>query len=100
MLLTSQVDVCSQHKRVCEVAKRVQEKGELKLWLDEEALHGDIYKQMTDGIDNSQCVIVFITPRYIEKANGKGKNKDNDKCAGPFESHTVTRAVNLSQATV
>ena len=36
--------------------------------------------QMADGIDDSACVVAFITERYLSKAGGKGPNGANDNC--------------------
>ncbi len=33
-------------------------------------MEGDIKKNMCDGINNSQCVVVFITRRYVHKVDG------------------------------
>jgi len=36
-------------------------------WFDEEELQGDVQEKMQEGIDQSACVVVFITNRYIKK---------------------------------
>ena len=43
-------------------------------------MRGDVNQQMTDGIDDSACVVVFVTSRYISKAGGKGPNGEDDNC--------------------
>jgi hypothetical protein len=44
----------------------------LKIWLDEEEMHDDLTNQMSDGIDCSRLVAVFITTSYIRKVQGLG----------------------------
>jgi hypothetical protein len=36
--------------------------------------------QMTEGIDHSKTMGVFVTERYIAKASGRGDNGANDNC--------------------
>ena len=42
-----------------------------KTWFDEDRLRGDIDKQMAKGIEQTKCVIVFITQKYYDKVNGE-----------------------------
>ena len=49
-------------------------------WFDQERMEGNIIDQMTDGIDESACVIVCITRNYIEKVSGDNGPNDNCKC--------------------
>ena len=67
------------HQRVLKLAKAMNDAG-LPVWTDEEQMHGDILEKMTDGIDDSACVVVFVTQNYINKAGGKGPNGKNDNC--------------------
>lgn len=57
------------HARVGEINRRLQARG-LTTWFDSEQMSGNVKKQMALGIDNAQCVIAFITKRYIEKVGG------------------------------
>jgi hypothetical protein len=41
-----------------------------KTWFDENKIDGNIRYKMAEGIDNTKCVIVFITKEYREKVNG------------------------------
>jgi len=41
---------------------------------------GGAHAQMTNGIDTTQAVGVFITQRFVWKACGKGENGLNDNC--------------------
>ena len=65
------------HARVSEVCKRLKAAG-LTPWFDEDQMRGDIHKTMSDALNNSACVVVFITRRYVEKASGNGPNGKND----------------------
>ena len=48
-------------------------------------MRGNINKQMTRGIEDSACVIAFVTKRYITKADGDGPNGDDDNCKFEFD---------------
>ena len=41
-------------------------------------MRGDINEKMTSGIDNSSCVVVFVTKNYLLKASGNGANGADD----------------------
>ena len=68
------------HDRVIRVCEALRRRGGLSVWLDEDEMRGDVNQQMTDGIDDSACVVAFVTKRYIDKAGGKGPNGMDDKC--------------------
>ncbi|KAJ1410898.1 hypothetical protein B484DRAFT_402809, partial [Ochromonadaceae sp. CCMP2298] len=68
------------HERVKQINRLLQEMG-LKTWFDEEMMQGNIQQQMAEGIDNAQCVVVFITKRYTEKVNG---DTEGDNCKLEF----------------
>ena len=42
-----------------------------KTWFDEDRLRGNIDTQMAKGIEQTKCVIVFITQKYYDKVNGE-----------------------------
>ena len=42
----------------------------LKTWFDETQMDGNIRFRMAEGIDNTKCVVVFITKEYRDKVNG------------------------------
>lgn len=77
----------NNHKRVSAMNKYLQSQG-VKTWFDEEQMEGDIQEKMIDGIDNTACVVVFVTKRYMEKAAGKGERGDLDNCRFEF-SHAA-----------
>jgi hypothetical protein len=39
-------------------------------WFDENQMDGNIRFRMAEGIDNTKCVVVFITKEYRDKVNG------------------------------
>ena len=47
-------------------------------------MSGDIVQQISDGIDQSRFVIVFVTQKYIDKVAGRGSKRDNDSCRLEF----------------
>ena len=49
-------------------------------WFDDERMRGDVVGQMTEGIDNSSLVLVFVTRNYIRKVEGRGHKGQNDNC--------------------
>ena len=58
------------HRRVLIINKELKRMG-YKTWFDEDQLRGDIDKQMAKGIEQTKCVIVFITQKYYDKVNGE-----------------------------
>ena len=74
----------SNHARVVAIKRRLAEECGLQGWLDEERMKGDINQAMTNGIDDSATVVVFITERYVMKVAGKGPNGDDDNCRKEF----------------
>ena len=55
-------------------------------------MKGNIVKQMTSGIDNAQCVLVFITRNYVEKV---GSSNANDNCQIEFEYARRRKTISL-----
>jgi len=68
------------HARVALLNAALQKRG-LRTWFDAEKMQGNIKKQMVSGIDNTQCVVVFITKRYNEKVAGENAE---DNCQLEF----------------
>jgi hypothetical protein len=62
---------------VARINKKLKEYG-LITWFDSDRMKGDIVEQMTNGIDDTQIVIVFITKNYMEKVGG-ANSTDNCK---------------------
>ena len=42
-----------------------------KTWFDEDEMAGNIAERMSEGIEQAQAVIIFLTRKYYEKVNGK-----------------------------
>ena len=51
------------------VNRELQKRG-WKTWFDENQMDGNIRFRMAEGIDNTKCVVVFITREYRDKVNG------------------------------
>ena len=47
-------------------------------------MKGNVREQMTDGIDNTKCIVVFITKEYYAKVNGR-----EDCRLETFEQHAA-----------
>jgi GTPase SAR1 family protein len=72
------------HEKVKIINQVLQKKG-LITWFDEERIEGDIIDRMTEGIEKTKCVLVFVTENYRNKVNGSEKR---DNCYREF-SHAV-----------
>ena len=77
------------HARVSKVNLELQNR-KLKTWFDSDKLHGNIKKQIINGLDRTSCICVFITKRYMDKVCG---NNAGDFCQLEFEyaARTKTR---------
>ena len=64
------------HDRVGRMNKLLKEKG-LKTWYDTEKITGQLDNDMYEGILSTRCALVFITSKYIEKVDGRGKYQVN-----------------------
>jgi len=60
-------------------------KENISTWFDDDRMRGDITLQMTNGIDKSRVVIVFVTETYIKKVHGKGASGGTDNCKVEFD---------------
>jgi hypothetical protein len=65
----------SNHARVSRINKALQRRGFIT-WFDEEKMNGQIRQKMTEGIEQTHCVVVCITKIYQEKINAASR-KDN-----------------------
>ena len=79
----------SNHERVGKVAAELEARG-LHVWLDDNEMHGDVNKRMADGIEDSACVVAFVTQRYLVKAGGEGPNGADDNVKFEFD-HALRR---------
>lgn len=69
----------NNHARVQQINEQLQAAG-LSTWFDSEQMAGDIHAAMTDGIDQSATVLVFITQNYLIKTSGGGPRGLGDNC--------------------
>jgi surface protein len=72
------------HLLISKINALIRELG-IMTWFDEEWLTGDIQDEMAEGIENTLCMVVFITRRYHDKVNGKDAG---DNCRFEFK-HAV-----------
>jgi hypothetical protein len=55
------------HDRVAMIIAELKKQG-IPVWFDEERMQGArIVSEMCDGIDDSECVVCFVTQTYIDK---------------------------------
>jgi hypothetical protein len=73
-------DKGSNHRRVSKLNRILKEKYGLTTWFDEDRMDGDVRTTMTEGVENSLVMIIFITQRYQTKViEGGSDNRDNCK---------------------
>lgn len=65
------------HERVTKVNKILQDECGLTTWFDAQRLKGNIRAQMAQGIENTKCVVVFVTDRYRKKVNNDREHRDH-----------------------
>jgi len=70
------------HTRVSAVNQYLQSMG-IRTWFDEERMQGNVLDRTCTGIDESECVIVFVTQNYLDKVGGI--NGPHDSCKKEFE---------------
>lgn len=68
------------HKRVQIIFEALKKEG-LNAWFDSANMKGNIAKEMSDGIEKSKTVVVFITETYMNKVNGD----EDDFCKNEFQ---------------
>jgi len=61
------------HQRVKNIRNMLKKKG-MNVWFDEDKLQNDISAEVTQGVDESKKVIIFITRRYIERVKDVRNN--------------------------
>ena len=58
------------HNRVSFINQELKNMG-YKTWFDEDEMAGNIAERTSEGIEQAEAVIVFLTRKYYEKVNGK-----------------------------
>lgn len=84
------------HSRVMRIGEGAKSRG-VSIWLDTERMTGMIVKQMCDGIDQSECVVVFITREYMRKVAG---DDASDNCQKEFMYAELKKTSRLMLAVV
>jgi len=69
VFLTHDWKTDGNHERVSGVNRGLQSRG-VVTWFDSDRMVGNVRKTMTDGIEHTKCVMVFITREYLDKVNG------------------------------
>ncbi|GBG31267.1 Vegetative incompatibility protein HET-E-1 [Hondaea fermentalgiana] len=64
------------HDTAKELARRLEEKHGLKMWLDAKEVIGAVDESMTHGIEGSKVFLILATKRYMKKVNN-GDRRDN-----------------------
>ena len=78
------------HDRVTKIFDGLKRKG-LNNWFDGEKMQDDVVQQMIGGIDDSSCIVVFLTKAYIEKV-ASGNPADNCFKEFSYANRTKTSA--------
>ena len=78
------------HDRVTKIFDGLKRKG-LNNWFDGEKMQDDVVQQMIGGIDDSNCIVVFLTKAYIEKV-ASGNPADNCFKEFSYANRTKTSA--------
>ena len=68
-----------------QVNEALQRAGVKTTWVDEQRLDSDLNSEMSDGIDQSKLVLIFVTRAYIEKVQGYGRRGPDEACKAEFE---------------
>jgi hypothetical protein len=72
------------HARVALIHEALKLRG-VRSWFDGEYMDGNLIDKMSQGIDRSNAVVVFVTRNYINKVAGLGVKGDDDNCKMEFE---------------
>ncbi len=80
----------NNHDRVGRVNEALRERG-LVTWFDSERMSGTVRQAMTDALDATCCVLIFITKKYEEKVNSAD---ESDNCY--FEFNVAAHDKNLT----
>ena len=60
----------NNHYRVSFINQELRKCG-YKTWFDEDEMAGNIAERMSEGIENTKVVIIFLTREYYKKVNGE-----------------------------
>ncbi|GBG16135.1 Hypothetical Protein FCC1311_116102, partial [Hondaea fermentalgiana] len=82
----------ANHEVVSSVNARLR-RADKVTWFDEDRLSGDIVLQITQGIENSRKVVVFITERYMGKLQAGGNDFCKDEFMTAVRIHTPAKMI-------
>ena len=60
----------NNHQRVSFINQELKNMG-YKTWFDEDEMAGNLAERMSEGIDHTKAVIIFLTRKYYDKVNGE-----------------------------
>ncbi|EQC40267.1 hypothetical protein SDRG_02171 [Saprolegnia diclina VS20] len=84
----------ANHRHVSVVNQLLIERG-ITTWFDEEKMEGNIKMKMITGIENSRCIVVFVTQRYMDKVGGPN-GEDNCQLEFNYAARRKTNAKMIS----
>ena len=58
------------HQRVALINQELKNMG-YETWFDEYEMAGNIAERMSEGIEHTKAVVIFLTRKYYEKVNGE-----------------------------
>lgn len=76
----TEMDAFATHRRVMGIAEKLMAAG-LKVWVDEWNIEHELENEIVQGLKHSRKVLVFLTSRYLIRANDLDTN-----CAKEFNS--------------
>lgn len=84
------------HYRVSLINHKLNELG-YRTWFDDHKIKGDIDDEISKGIEQTKCVIIFMTQWYHDKVNTE---IPHDKCRLEFNHAKRTKTANKMVAIV
>ena len=84
------------HYRVSLINHKLNELG-YRTWFDDHKIKGDIDDEISKGIEQTKCVIIFMTQWYHDKVN---TDIPHDKCRLEFNHAKRTKTANKMVAIV
>ncbi len=81
--------ISNNHETVTHVNKYLKANNILT-WFDDNRMTGYVTHKIAESIDNTKCVVAFVSERYLTKVNS---NVINDYCCFEF-SHAVSQRGN------
>ena len=86
----------NNHYRVSLINRKLIELG-YETWFDEQKLYGDFDDQISEGIEKTKCVVVFMTELYRNKVNS---DNPRDYCKLEFSHAKIKKTTKKMVAIV